>query len=109
MNAKQEAFVWDKMQEKLVDVAFQGKLVLERKGQETEASRIVVKDAKGGIQEGSRKLHIGGKLSAAGWEILNVFDGPNVDHVGDAVDLSRFADATFAEVYASHGRQNVEQ
>ncbi len=41
-------------------------------------------------------------------EILNVFDWPNVDHVGDAVDLSRFADATFTEVYASHGRRIVE-
>ena len=102
--------MWDNLQEKLADVTFQGKLVLEQKGQETQASRMVVKDAKRGIpQTGSRKLHIGGKLSAAGWEILNVFDGPNVDHVGDAVDLSRFDDATFAEVYASHGRRNVEQ
>jgi len=107
LNPQQEAFVWDNMQEKLVDVAFQEKLGLEQKGQEKEALRMVLNDVKGGI--GSRKLHIGGKLSAAGWEILNVLDGPNVDHVNDAVDLSRFADATFAEVHASHGMRNVEQ
>ncbi len=49
-----------------------------------------------------RKLHIGGKVRRPGWEILNVTAGPAVDHVGDAIDLSRFAEATFAEVYASH-------
>jgi len=54
-----------------------------------------------------RKLHIGGKISAMGWEILNVLDGTNVDHTGDAVDLSRFADATFAELYASHGMRII--
>jgi predicted SAM-dependent methyltransferase len=49
-----------------------------------------------------RRLHIGGKEAKAGWEILNIFPGPGVDHVGDAVDLSRFADGSFTEVYASH-------
>lgn len=49
-----------------------------------------------------RKLHIGGKVRVPGWENLNVLAGPTVDHVGDAVDLSRFADASFAEIYASH-------
>jgi predicted SAM-dependent methyltransferase len=49
-----------------------------------------------------RKLHIGGKVRVPGWENLNVLAGPTVDHVGDAVDLARFADATFAEIYASH-------
>ena len=49
-----------------------------------------------------RKLHIGGKVRSPGWEILNVLPGPAVDHVGDAVDLSRFAEGTFAELYASH-------
>ena len=49
-----------------------------------------------------RKLHIGGKVRRPGWEILNVVPGPDVDHVGDAIDLSRFADGSFAEVYASH-------
>jgi predicted SAM-dependent methyltransferase len=50
----------------------------------------------------ARKLHIGGREPRAGWEILNVLPGPAVDHQGDAIDLSRFADGTFAEVYASH-------
>ena len=49
-----------------------------------------------------RKLHIGGKVRVPGWENLNVVPGPAVDHVGDAVDLARFADGTFVEVYASH-------
>ena len=49
-----------------------------------------------------RKLHIGGRVRSPGWENFNVQPGPNVDHVGDAVDLSRFADATFSEIYASH-------
>jgi predicted SAM-dependent methyltransferase len=49
-----------------------------------------------------RRLHIGGREKRAGWEILNISPGPDVDHVGDAVDLSRFPDGTFAEVYASH-------
>jgi predicted SAM-dependent methyltransferase len=49
-----------------------------------------------------RKLHIGGKVRSPGWENLNVLPGPAVDHVGDAIDLSRFADGSFAAVYASH-------
>ena len=49
-----------------------------------------------------RKLHIGGKQPQAGWEILNINAGAGVDHVGDAVRLSAFADGTFTEVYGSH-------
>lgn len=49
-----------------------------------------------------RCLHIGGKIRKQGWEILNIVPGEAVDHVGDALDLSRFADNTFAELYASH-------
>ncbi len=49
-----------------------------------------------------RKLHIGGKQAKPGWEILDVNPGPLVDHIGNAVDLSRFSDGTFAELYASH-------
>lgn len=49
-----------------------------------------------------RKLHIGGKLRLDGWEVLNALPGDYVDHVGDARDLSRFADNTFEEIYASH-------
>jgi predicted SAM-dependent methyltransferase len=49
-----------------------------------------------------RRLHIGGREARAGWEILDVLPGPHVDHLGNALDLSRFADDSFAEVYASH-------
>ncbi|HJW71593.1 MAG TPA: methyltransferase domain-containing protein [Geothrix sp.] len=49
-----------------------------------------------------RRLHIGGKIKADGWEILNALPGPFVDHVCNANDLSRFADGSFLEIYASH-------
>lgn len=49
-----------------------------------------------------RRLHIGGKRSNPGWEVLNAVDGPGVDHLGNAKDLSRFEDDTFWELYASH-------
>lgn len=49
-----------------------------------------------------RKLHIGGHVRKAGWEVLDVNPGPHVDHVCNAADLTRFATATFTEVYASH-------
>jgi predicted SAM-dependent methyltransferase len=49
-----------------------------------------------------RKLHIGGKQARPGWEILDVNPGSHVDHQGDAIDLSQFADGSFCELYASH-------
>jgi predicted SAM-dependent methyltransferase len=49
-----------------------------------------------------RKLHIGGKVRADGWEVLNAKAGPHVDHVCNANDLSQFSDNTFSEIYASH-------
>jgi predicted SAM-dependent methyltransferase len=49
-----------------------------------------------------RRLHIGGRDPQPGWEILDVNPGSHVDHVGNANDLSRFADGTFTEIYASH-------
>jgi predicted SAM-dependent methyltransferase len=49
-----------------------------------------------------RKLHIGGKIRSPGWEVIDAIPGPCVDHVGNAGDLSRFADNTFSELYASH-------
>jgi len=39
---------------------------------------------------------------AEGWEILNALELPIADHIGNANDLSRFADNTFAAIYASH-------
>ena len=50
----------------------------------------------------SRKLHIGGKIKKEGWEILNALPNPDVDHVCNANDLSKFDDNTFTEIYASH-------
>lgn len=49
-----------------------------------------------------RRLHIGGREAHDNWEILNAVASEHVDHLGDAIDLSRFPDETFAEVYASH-------
>ncbi len=49
-----------------------------------------------------RKLHIGGKEKKEGWEIFNIFPGKDVDHVGNANDLSRFEDNSFSNIYASH-------
>jgi predicted SAM-dependent methyltransferase len=50
----------------------------------------------------SRRLHIGGQLRTAGWEVLDANPGPCVDHVGNAGDLSAFADDSFEQLYASH-------
>jgi predicted SAM-dependent methyltransferase len=48
------------------------------------------------------RLHIGGWQAMPGWKILNVQAGPGVDYVGDCSDLSRFADGSVDEIYASH-------
>lgn len=56
----------------------------------------------------ARRLHIGGVEQRDGWEILNVARGSTVDHVGRADDLSRFADGTFAELYASHILEHLD-
>ncbi|MBL8197847.1 MAG: methyltransferase domain-containing protein [Chromatiales bacterium] len=49
-----------------------------------------------------RRLHIGGHERREGWEIFDALPREGVDHRGDAADLSRFPDGTFAELYASH-------
>jgi predicted SAM-dependent methyltransferase len=49
-----------------------------------------------------RKLHIGGQVKAAGWEVLDANPGAIVDHVANAKDLSIFSDQTFERIYASH-------
>jgi len=56
----------------------------------------------------TRKLHIGGQAKSEGWEILNAINAPYVDHVGNANDLSRFADNTFDEIYASHVLEHLD-
>jgi predicted SAM-dependent methyltransferase len=55
-----------------------------------------------------RKLHIGGHVRMAGWEVLDANAGPHVDHVADARDLRRFADDTFEEIYASHVVEHLD-
>lgn len=50
----------------------------------------------------TRRLHIGGTVRKAGWEVLNALPGNHVDHLGNAKDLSRFQDGTFVEIYGSH-------
>lgn len=55
-----------------------------------------------------RKLHIGGKESAEGWEIFDIQPADYVDHVGDASDLSQFSDGSFAEVYTSHTVEHLD-
>jgi predicted SAM-dependent methyltransferase len=52
--------------------------------------------------EMDRRLHIGGREKRPGWEILDVNPADHVDHVGDAIDLGRFEDGSFVEIYASH-------
>lgn len=55
------------------------------------------------IQIGTgRRLHIGGRVTHPEWEVLDAAPAPHVNHVGNANDLSRFSDGTFAAVYASH-------
>ena len=60
------------------------------------------------VPTGERRLHIGGLERVDGWEILNVVPGPAVDHVGNAVDLRRFPNGTFAALYASHVLEHLD-
>lgn len=48
------------------------------------------------------KLNIGSRLRNDGWKTFDIEPGPEVDFVGDCRDLSRFADGSVAEIYASH-------
>lgn len=48
------------------------------------------------------RLHIGGLEARPGWTLIDIQPGPGVDVVGDCTDLSRFADGSAAEIYASH-------
>jgi len=58
-------------------------------------------------ERGADRLHIGGLARRDGWKVLNIQPGPNVDYVGDVRDLSRFADASFDMVYASHTLEHL--
>lgn len=48
------------------------------------------------------KLHLGGKHPHPDWKILDIEPRPEVDFVGDAADLSQFADDSIEMIYASH-------
>ncbi|MCJ2541597.1 methyltransferase domain-containing protein [Thermostichus vulcanus] len=48
------------------------------------------------------RLHIGGKEPHPNWKIFNIQPGPNVDYVGNAVDLSQFPDNSLEAIYTSH-------
>jgi predicted SAM-dependent methyltransferase len=50
----------------------------------------------------TRRLHVGGLVRREGCEVISPMPGEHVDHVGNANNLSRFRDGTFAEIYASH-------
>jgi len=54
-------------------------------------------------------LHVGGQEPKDGWKILNIQPGPHVDYVGDLRDLSRFADGSIDNIYASHVLEHVGQ
>jgi predicted SAM-dependent methyltransferase len=54
------------------------------------------------------KLHIGGIVPKEGWKILNIQPGPNVDFVGDCMDLSQFGNQSVAEIYLSHVLEHLD-
>ena len=55
-----------------------------------------------------RRLHIGGWETREGWEIFDALPRQGADHVGTCKDLSRFPDATFQDVYASHVIEHLD-
>jgi predicted O-linked N-acetylglucosamine transferase (SPINDLY family)/predicted SAM-dependent methyltransferase len=48
------------------------------------------------------RLHIGGQAAHPDWKIFDALSRPEVDFLGDAKDLSQFADGSIAAIYASH-------
>jgi predicted SAM-dependent methyltransferase len=54
-----------------------------------------------------RRLHVGSHRRFAGWESLKILPGPDVDHLGDCQDLSRFPDGAFDVIYGSHVLEHV--
>lgn len=104
-----ERFSWREMAQKVEEALCGWALAAAKEG----VQRNAVQPASAGPEKppaGSpvRRLHIGGKARAEGWEILDALPGPEVDHVCNAKDLSRFADGTFAEIYASHVAEHLD-
>jgi len=60
-----------------------------------------------GTQATGRRLQVGARTRVAGWETLNILPGPEVDHLGDCQDLSRFPDGSFDVIYGSHVLEHV--
>jgi predicted SAM-dependent methyltransferase len=53
-------------------------------------------------------LHVGGQVAKEGWHVLDVQPGQHVDFVGECTDLSRFADGSIDEIYASHVLEHLD-
>jgi predicted SAM-dependent methyltransferase len=53
------------------------------------------------------KLIVGSQKGAPGWQTFDIAPGPEVDHVGQCSDLSRFADRSIDTLYASHVLEHV--
>ncbi len=53
------------------------------------------------------KLNIGSRKKAEGWSNFDIDPGPEVDYVGDCVDLSQFADNSIETIYASHVLEHI--
>ena len=56
----------------------------------------------GSIMVEPLNLHIGGQEANPNWKILDIEARPEVDFVGDAANLSQFADESIHQIYASH-------
>lgn len=48
------------------------------------------------------QLHIGGREPHPDWKILDILPGEHVDYVGNAADLSQFAENSIQRIYTSH-------
>ena len=48
------------------------------------------------------RLHVGGEARKEGWVNFNIQPGPTVDIVGTCTNMPQIADASVAEIYASH-------
>jgi predicted SAM-dependent methyltransferase len=64
--------------------------------------RNLVRPKKTLIAYANLRLHVGGKARHPDWRVLDVLPGDHVDFVGPCTDLSRFADSSITEIYASH-------